>query len=332
MSGTGPADVFVSVLALIEDDGAWLPAFVAEAHQRLTEQYSNFEILLIDNGSPGSATKAVQQQLSRFKCVRYLRLSRKIPAETAITAGMDSAIGDFVVTLDPQGDPLGEMVAMIELCRSNQDIVLGLDRSPPPAGLIYRFLRATFVWLSRLLLNVQILVGTTTYRVFSRAAVNALTRIRTRRRYLTVLAAEIGLNTAIYPYDRRPTAGSYDVRSVPSAVRVGLSVLLHYSILPLRLVSLTGLVGSAMSLGYSVYVVIVYLIKPDVAAGWTTLSLQVSGLFLLVFMMLALLGECVGRLMEEGLDRPLYHIRDEQSSAVMLADIGKRNVIQDKTE
>jgi hypothetical protein len=104
-------------------------------------------------------------------------------------------------------------------------------------------------------------------------------------------------------------------------------VLVHNSILPLRLASALGLLGSSLSLLYSGYAVAVYLFKPDVMPGWTTLSLAMSGLFALMFLILALMGEYLGRVLEETADRPLYLVRDEQSSAVMLADPGRVNVL-----
>ena len=101
----------------------------------------------------------------------------------------------------------------------------------------------------------------------------------------------------------------------------------NHSIAPLRLVSMCGLTGSFLSLLYSLYVVAIYLFKQDVMPGWTTLSLQVSGLFFLVFIMLTLIGEHLGRLLDEAVERPLYHVREEQASAVMLSDLARRNVI-----
>jgi hypothetical protein len=105
----------------------------------------------------------------------------------------------------------------------------------------------------------------------------------------------------------------------------------NHSVAPLRLVSFLGLTGSFLSLIYSLYVVGVYLLKQDVMPGWTTMSLQVSGLFFLVFIMLTMIGEHLGRLLDEAVDRPLYHVREEQASAVMLSDLARRNVM-DRSE
>ena len=246
-------------------------------------------------------------------------------------AGLDAAIGDYVVTLHPDFDPPAEMGPMVEGCRAGVDLVIGIDRQPTRPGFLYRALRKVFLALGRRLIRLDLVGGATGYRAFSRQAVNALVRVRQRRRYFAVVAADIGLTSAVHPYRRITRSGRRAETQPVRAVRTGLSVLVHNSITPLRWSSGLGLVGSLLSFLYSLYVVGVYLLKPDVMPGWTTLSLAMSGLFGLVFVMLALMGEYLGRVLEESTDRPLYHLRDEHSSAVMLGDLDRRNV-SDRSE
>jgi dolichol-phosphate mannosyltransferase len=321
------ADILVSAVAVLRDDAGILPAFLDELAPALDQNYANYEIVLVDNASGEETVAAVRRLLARHACVRYVRLSRRTNDETALMAGLDAAIGDYVVTLHPDFDPPAELAAMVETCRSGTDLVLGVERDPPRPGVVYGALRSAFLGLARRLVGVNITTGTTGYRALSRQAVNALVKVRLRRRYFAVVAAEVGLTTAVHPYGRISRSGGRPERNLIRALRIGLSVLIHNSIVPLRLASTLGLVGSALSFLYSLYVVGVYLFKRDVMPGWTTISLAVSGLFTLLFLILALLGEYVGRLLEESSDRPLYHVREEQSSAVMLSDLTRRNVL-----
>lgn len=325
------ADILVSVVAIVRDNAAVLTAFVEDASEVLKSHYTNYELLLIDNGSVDETENVVRRLLDRLPCLRYLRLTRPAEDETAVMAGLDAAIGDYVVTLDPDLDPPAELVPMVEMCRSGTDLVLGVDRHPPRPGLVYTALRKVFLALAHRLTRIELLTGTTGLRAISRQGVNALVKVRLQRRYFAVVVADVGLKRAAHPYDRAPRSRRWPIQSLPRAVRIGLSVLLHNSITPLRVASGLGLAGSLVSLLYSMYAIIVYLFKPDVMPGWTTLSLAMSGLFALAFLMLALMGEYLGRLLEESTDRPLYHVRDELSSAVMLADLTRPNVL-DRSE
>jgi dolichol-phosphate mannosyltransferase len=321
------ADILVSAVVVLRDNAAVLSAFLDELAPVLDRHYANYEIVLVDNGSTDGTAAAARGLLARQPCVRYVRLSRRADDETALMAGLDAAIGDYVVTLHPDFDPPIELVAMVELCRSGTDLILGVDRDPPRTGAGYRALRGAFFGLARRLVGVNLTTGTTGYRALSRQAVNALVKVRLRRRYFAVVAADVGLTTLVHPYALISRSGGRPERNLIRALRIGLSVLVHNSIVPLRVASSLGLIGSALSFLYSLYVIAVYLFKRDVMPGWTTISLAVSGLFAVLFLMLALIGEYVGRLLEESSDRPLYHVRDEQSSAVMLSDLTRRNVI-----
>jgi glycosyltransferase involved in cell wall biosynthesis len=325
----GKIDTFVSVVAVCQDHAAVLPAFLAEVSAVLTRRYSNFEVVLLDNASADDTPAVVREALRAARCVRYLRLSRKLDDETALTAGLDAAIGDFVVTLHPDFDPPAEIPALVERCRAGADVVIGVEQSPPRHGPAYRLGRRLFLQLARSLMKFEPVTGLTSLRCLSRSAVNALTRVRSRRRHFAMVLAEVGFRPALHRYDRISRSGGRPRPDLTRATRIGLSVLVHYSVTPLRLVSVLGLVGSTLSLLYSAYVVAVYLLKRDVMPGWTTLSLQVSGMFFLVFVMLTLMGECLGRVLEELVDRPLYHLRDEQSSAVMLSEVARRNVMNE---
>lgn len=324
-------DLFVSVIAVLHDNALVLRQFVEELSSILDRHYMNYEVLLIDNGSTDRTEEAVRQLLKQYKCLRYLRFTRQSDEETAIMAGLDGAIGDFVVSLNADCDPPSDLVEMVEQCRDGHDVVLGVARNAEPPGLVYSTFRRVFLAAARKLVGVDITTGTTRFRAYSRHAVNVLVKIRLRRRYFAVIAADVGFKTAFHPYDLISRSGQRRTRRLFRGVRIGLSVLIHNSIALLRVASTLGFIGSGLSFCYSLYVVIVYLFKVDVMPGWTTLSLAMSGLFAIAFVILALIGEYLGRLLEETSDRPLYYLRDEQSSQVMLADSTTRNVL-DRSE
>jgi len=85
------ADVFVSVVAVLRSYARFLPAFVEDVYRTLDDHYTNFELVLVDNGSRDATPQVVRDLLRTRKCVRYLRLSRRMKPETAVMAGLDAA-------------------------------------------------------------------------------------------------------------------------------------------------------------------------------------------------------------------------------------------------
>jgi hypothetical protein len=97
----------------------------------------------------------------------------------------------------------------------------------------------------------------------------------------------------------------------------GMRLLVSTTRAPMRLVTMLSLFGAVSNLVYSVYVVAVGTLKTDVAPGWISLSLQQSGMFFLISLVLLVLGEYIvhmARLSNEG---PLYHVGQEFTSVRM---------------
>ena len=89
------------------------------------------------------------------------------------------------------------------------------------------------------------------------------------------------------------------------------------------------MLGAFLNLLYAVYVVAIFLMKPTVAAGWTTQSLQLSGMFFFVCLILAVLSEYVGIILGEVRSRPLYFIAQEANSSVLLEDTVLSSIVKE---
>lgn len=97
----------------------------------------------------------------------------------------------------------------------------------------------------------------------------------------------------------------------------GMRLLVSTTRAPMRLVTALSLFGAVANLVYSVYVVAIALLKVDVSPGWVSLSLQQSGMFLLISLVLLVLGEYILNMVSLQNEGPLYHVGQEFTSARM---------------
>ena len=163
----------------------------------------------------------------------------------------------------------------------------------------------------------------------SRQAVNALLQIREQSRYLRVLTLTLGYQHQFFTYSIRPRDGGPRITTWRSEVATAIDLLAANTRHPLRLVTAVGLFGAFLNLVYAGYVVVIFLLKSTVAAGWTTLSLQLSGMFFFVCLILAVLSEYVGTILGEVRSRPLYFIAQEANSSVMLEDTVLSSIVEE---
>lgn len=320
-----PDGALVSVVAPLRGDPARLEAAVVKLQALLAPRYPYHELVLIDD-RPERAFRALEDALLRgTPSVRVVRLSCPVAIETALTAGLETAIGDFVVTADLEADSPEAILHVIEQARGGHDVVVGVTDTTLGHGPLYRLGRAIFYKLASWLMPTPPVPGATILRAMSRTAVNALTRVRQRRRHFGVLLSEIGFPIATWRYERLvapPRVG------LVSALLSGLALLVQSSGRPLRLVAALGILGSALSLGYAVYVLVANLVLARIVEGWTTLSLVMSGLFFLLFVILTMMSEYIQLVLDETSERPLYHVREERVSAAGMTDATGLNVLQ----
>lgn len=326
-------ECLVSVVVAVTGSEDIIEKALPPIHAVLDQHYTGFEIVLVEAGSRDKTLDHVEPLLAQFKGLRLLRLPRSINNELALTAGVDSSIGDFVVTMALGADPPEEIPKMIERAREGRDVVIGVAENFPDGGPIHRLFRAPFTWLCRSVLDIDLIDHATGFRVLSRQAVSAVTRIRKKHRYLMTLIQDVGYRAALHPYQCRFLAGKVPKKGLLRKIKSGISFIISNSTVPLKIVSIVGLIGSFFSAAYIVYVIAIYFIREGrLAEGWLTLSLQSTGLFFLNFIILAMIGEYLGRVLDETIERPLYHVHEERNSSVMYNEESRVNVLDSSTE
>jgi hypothetical protein len=319
---TRPLASFLSVVAIVENDADRLAAFVAETLAVLGRIAGDHELILVDDGSTDTSAAECAAVLARHECVRVLRLSRRFGPDIAVTAGLDSALGDLTVVMAVATDPPGRIPDLVALANRGADIVIGTTGRRGRSGprrLAWRLFHSVFHRMT----GFHLVRGAATMRLFNRRALNALTRLRQKTVHLRLLGCSVGFRTETLDYE--PTAPAR-LRPWLGTVGEAVSMLVCHSPAPLRLVSWLGGFASLLNVACMAWVVAVNLGKDRVVEGWTTLSLQIAVMFFFLFTTLLVIAEYLAHAFEEVKDCPLYHVAEETSSSTALTDARRRNL------
>jgi glycosyltransferase involved in cell wall biosynthesis len=325
---TAVSALFVSVVCRLHDERGLVESLLEDLTRVLRAHYDNWEIVLVDDGSRDGTTARVKELLGRYEGVRLLRLSRAFGLDVAITCGLESAIGDVVVTMSAETDPPDLIPQLVDLARRDNAAVYGVTPSRG-RGFLRESGARVFYWLCRRVLDVPIQPHSTQLRALPRQAVNAIVEIKDRHRYLRALTPYIGYETRTVEYRPISRSGHPPRESLFDAADTALAVIVGNSTRPLRMVGWLALGAAFLNLLYIGYVFAVRIFKTRVAEGWMTLSLQNAGMFLLLFLVLAVVTEYVGRILDETRERPLYYIAEEANSSVMVPSAERRNVVRE---
>jgi glycosyltransferase involved in cell wall biosynthesis len=292
----------------------------------LRRDYEYHEIILVDDGSTSLDAARVRRLLDQEPSIRLLRLSRRFGEEQAILAGLDVALGDHIITISPGADPPELIPDFLSLARDGADVVLGVRRSRAKDPWWLRFGARVFYGYVRRVLKLDIPANATHFRCLSRQAVHALNQLRRGRTRLRVFSTYVGFDPRFIEYDQIGSTALSRSRGPLAALGIAMAIIMDNSPHPLRVVAGVGVVAAVLNLMYAVYVIIIYLVRREVAPGWATLSLTNSAQFLALSLMVAVLCEYVGRLSTRLQELPEYYVRGEETSTVML-ERDRRNVV-----
>lgn len=285
---------------------------LAELHRRIDaaarEVGKPFEVVLVNDGSTDGTWGAVRRLAAEHGEVVAVSLSRSFGQQAALAAGLSLARGERVLTLDADlQDPPELIVPMLAKMEQGADVVHARRRSRHGESFFKRSSAAAFYRLLNWLTETRVERDSGEFRLLNRRAVEVLARLPERRRLLRGLAAWIGFEQAVVEYDRPPRAFGKSKFPLGEMLALATDAVTAFSIRPLRLASALAVVcgaaataGAACGLGG--------LIAGRAWTAWALAAALLCTLAGMQLLVLGVIGEYLGRLYEQSLERPLFII------------------------
>lgn len=279
------------------------------------EECFDYEIILVDDGSKDRTLSVLKEIATADKRFFYISLSKNFGHQAAITAGLEEAKGDLVITLDSDlQHPPELIVEMIALWKKGNDVVLA-KREEVASGFSFKqILRSLFF---KVIGNdVRTMrSGYSDYRLLSRRALDSLLRFKESHRYLRGLVSLIGYPTAVVSFTPAERFAGGSKFGFMKLFRYAVDALFSFSRAPSNLIYGLGFcffLGSVMSLA---------LFAGMIYCGWQmghSLWVLMGSLLLFcssgVLFGQGILAEYISRVYEQVKNRPLYFVKDTNIS------------------
>lgn len=307
--------LFVSVVCVIRNAHDELENMLGALTSELSRCVNDYEIVVVDNASDDESVRKLQELVGEggLPNIQVYALTKEVSRDTANWMGLENALGDLVALMDPRSDDLSVLPEMLRKALAGDDVVFASNATPPRASRGYRLARGMFESLYRAFTGVRLSQEAPTFRVVSRKVVNHMLRHPHPSTSYRLLPATGGFVRSYITYEGAPLVRESD--SIWEGFDRGMQILVSTSRAPLRAVTLLSLFGAIANVGYAGYVVTVGIVKQDVEPGWVSVSLQQSGMFFLLSLVLLVLGEYVLHMAALSNEAPDYHLAQEFTSA-----------------
>lgn len=266
--------------------------------------------LLVNDGSRDRTADLVRQQAAQDPRFELLELSRNFGFQAALAAGLAQATGDAIITMDADlQDPPEILPALVTRWREGAEVVRAVRRTRQETGL-RRLGMDAFHGVFGRLSDFPVEANTGTFGLMSRDAVDALNQLPERHRFFPGLRTWVGFTTADVTYDRQERAAGEPGQTFSKLVRYALDGVFSFSHLPLRLLTYTGMIISALGFSIGLFFIVRRLLGIEIAqTGFTTLVVLVLFLGGVQLIGIGILGEYLGRIYDEAKQRPLFIVR-----------------------
>jgi glycosyltransferase involved in cell wall biosynthesis len=268
------------------------------------------QIVLVDDGSQDRTWELIRDQHRQDARVRGLKLSGNRGHQIALVAGLFTAEGDAIVSVDADlQDDLAAIEAMVDEYRSGYDVVYGVRRKRTADTFLKRVSAKSYYRLLALL-GVRIVHNHADFRLLSRRAIEALKQYSEVNLFLRGLVPLIGFKSTSVLYDRAERfAGEskYPLRKMLALAADGVT---SFTAFPLRVIAVLGVLVSFLSVAMMMWVLWVKLFTTLAIPGWTSSVIPVYFLGGIQLLSIGILGEYVAKLYSEAKRRPRYFVEE----------------------
>lgn len=271
-----------------------------------------FCIYYVDDGSTDGTPQVLAALAQSDGRVRVIELSRNFGHQAALTAGLDAAQGEVVISMDGDGQHPPEMIPqMIELIRAGYDVVQTQRMDEAEPASFKKWTSSLFYRLINLISGTRILPGAADFRALSRQAVDALKAMPEYHRFLRGMVAWIGYPTVILPYQPAERISGQSKYSLAKMFRLAMDAIFSFSLMPLYIgLSLGGLL-LCLAAAEMIYVLSFWVTgrTSNLAPGWSSLMFVILIVGGMLMVLLGFIGVYVGYIFQEVKRRPVYLVK-----------------------
>ena len=270
----------------------------------------SYELVLVNDGSRDRSGEILRELAAQHPEVVAVDLSRNFGQHPAVLAGFSVARGRYVVTLDADlQNPPAEIPRLVAAMRAGHDYVGSIRASRQDPWLRKRISAAVNA-VTRASLGVGMSDYGCMLRGYSRDVAHQIVELGEQSTFIPALATMLSENPVEIEVGHDERGIGKSKYSPLRLMRLGFDLVTGFSLWPIQMVSLSGIVIAAFGVAFAAFLFIRRLIVGPESEGVFTLFAILFAFLGVLLLAVGLVGEYVGRIYAEVRRRPVYRIRE----------------------
>lgn len=300
----------ISIVIPVYNGEHTIGRLVKELVAALTNRY-DLEIVLVNDNSPDnseSICKAIFEEYSDI--VRFYSLAKNVGEHNAVMAGLNQATGDYMVIMDDDfQNPVSEVLKLLEYAAQNDcDVTYSCYNKKK-----HSFFRNLGSLINDKVANVMLKkpkkLYLSSFKVMNRFIVDEITKYDLPYPYIDGLILRTTDKTSVVEVEHNNRQTGKSGYTLTKLIRLWLNTFTSFSILPLKLSVVLGMMITLLGLVFGIITIIEKIFNPDLPIGYTSLVIVVVVFAGIQLISLGVIGEYVGRIFLSQTKKPQYTIR-----------------------
>jgi polyisoprenyl-phosphate glycosyltransferase len=271
-----------------------------------------YELIFVDDGSSDQTLAEIKDLINTNKFVKFISFSRNFGHQKALKAGLDHAKGDCVISMDADLQHPPEVIhKLIDQWRNGYDVVYTIREDTQDIGLIKRITSRYFYKIINFISEIDIPFGAADFRLLDRKVVNELKRFKENWLFIRGIVSWLGFKQVGIKYRVQPRHMGHSKYSMLKMIAFAIQGVTSFSILPLRMSTILGVLFSFGSFLYALYALYIKFFTDTFIQGWTSILISVLFLGGIQLICIGMIGEYLGKMFIETKERPSYIIKDK---------------------
>lgn len=267
------------------------------------------KIVFVDDGSKDHTWSIIEGLIKKDNIFSGIKLSRNKGHQNALIAGLMSIKehADAVISLDADlQDDIDVIDKFIDKYYNGYDIIYGV-RSDRKTDTVFKRNTAKVFYKAMKFLGADIVYNHADYRLMSKRALYALGEFEEVNLFLRGIIPLIGFKYDTVMYERGKRFAGESKYPLKKMLAFAFEGVTSFSVKPIRLVLITGIIMFVSSLMALIYFLVIWL-KGRAIQGWTTIVISIWILGGIQLLSLGIVGEYIGKVYTETKKRPRFII------------------------
>jgi glycosyltransferase involved in cell wall biosynthesis len=301
----------ISIIIPVYNEEKNIPDLITQLFQVFENLKCEYEIIFVDDGSTDGSRKSLSEYSKDSKHLKVVFLSRNFGQQAAYTAGMRHSSGDIIVLMDGDlQDPPTLIPSFIEKIDSGYDVVYAV-RLNRQENILKRASYFIFYRVLKFITPFDIPLDSGDFGAITRRVADHLNTMPEKNRFLRGLRSYVGFKQIAISYKRKNRISGEPKYNFFKLLGLASDGIFGFSLLPLRLATISGFFVSFLAILYGIKVIAWRLTSDDELPGWATLATALTFLGGLNLLFLGIIGEYIGRIFAQVNSRPEYIVSDK---------------------